>query len=168
MLFRSGKKLVKELDDELAKEDLTDTQKAKAKWTQLEALVGSKNRIKKIAEDILKHFEARQEVFPGKGMIVTMSRRIAVELYEEIIRLRPDWHNDDLTKGAIKVVMTAASSDGPEIAKHHTTKEQRKMLAERMKDDSNEMKLAIVRDMWLTGFDVPALHTMYIDRKSVV
>jgi type I restriction enzyme, R subunit len=163
-LSEEGKKLVKELDDELAQEDLTDTQKAKAKWTQLEALVGSKNRIKKIAEDILKHFEARQEVFPGKGMIVTMSRRIAVELYEEIIRLRPDWHHNDLNKGAIKVVMTAASSDGPEIAKHHTTKQQRRMLAERMKDDSNEMKLAIVRDMWLTGFDVPALHTMYIDK----
>ncbi len=163
-LSEEGKKLVKELDAELEQDDVTDTQKAKAKWTQLEALVGSKNRIKKIAADILKHFEARQEVFPGKGIIVTMSRRIAAELYKEIIRLRPAWHHDDLSKGAIKVVMTAASSDGPEIAKHHTTKEQRRSLAERMKDDTDEMKLAIVRDMWLTGFDVPALHTMYIDK----
>ena len=163
-LSDEGKKLVKELDDELAGEDLTDTQKAKAKWTQLEALVGSKNRIAKIAEDILKHFDVRQESLPGKGMIVTMSRRIAVELYNEIIKLRPEWHHDDLNQGAIKIVMTAASSDGPEIAKHHTTKEQRRRLAERMKDTGDEMQLAIVRDMWLTGFDVPALHTMYIDK----
>jgi type I restriction enzyme R subunit len=163
-LSEEGKEIVKELDDNLSQEDLTDTQKAKAKWTQLEALVGSKNRIKNIAKDIIKHFEARQEVFDGKGMIVSMSRRIAAELYKEIITLKPDWHSDDLDKGVIKVVMTSASSDGPEIAKHHTTKSQRKALAERMKDPDDELKLVIVRDMWLTGFDAPSMHTLYIDK----
>ena len=97
-------------------------------------------------------------------MIVAMSRRIAVELYNAIVALRPQWHNDDLTKGAIKVVMTSASSDGPEISKHHTSKEQRRALADRMKDTDDELKLVIVRDMWLTGFDVPCLHTLYIDK----
>ena len=163
-LSEEGKRLVKELDEELKKDDISETQKAKAKWTQLEALVGSKDRVKRVAKDIVSHFEARQEVFEGKGMIVAMSRRIAVELYNEIIKLRPHWHSGDLSKGVIKVVMTAASSDGPELAKHHTTKEQRRALAERMKDPQDEMKLVIVRDMWLTGFDVPSLHTMYIDK----
>lgn len=163
-LSEEGKKLVEELDDELDLDDVTDAQRAKARWTQLEALVGSKNRIDQIAADIVTHFESRQEVFAGKGMIVTMSRRIAVELYEVIVRIRPEWHHSDPDKGAIKVVMTAASSDGPEIAAHHTNKEQRRALAERMKDNGDELKLVIVRDMWLTGFDVPALHTMYIDK----
>jgi type I restriction enzyme R subunit len=97
-------------------------------------------------------------------MIVSMSRRIAAELYSEIIKLRPDWNSDDLTKGKIKVVMTAASSDGPLLAKHHTNKEQRKLLAERMKDDEDPLELVIVRDMWLTGFDAPSMHTLYIDK----
>jgi len=163
-LSDEGKRLVKELDEELQKDDLSETQKAKAKWTQLEALVGSKDRIQRVAKDIITHFEQRQEVFEGKGMIVAMSRRLAVALYDEIIKLRPNWHDDDLSKGAIKVVMTAASSDGPKLAKHHTTKEQRRALAERMKDPEDELKLVIVRDMWLTGFDVPCLHTMYIDK----
>ncbi|NIA09829.1 MAG: HsdR family type I site-specific deoxyribonuclease [Nitrospiraceae bacterium] len=163
-LSEEGKRLVKELDQELKKDDLSETQKAKTKWTQLEALVGSKDRIKRIAKDIVTHFEARQEVFEGKGMIVAMSRRIAVELYDEIIKLRPEWHGDDLSKGVIKVVMTAASSDGLQMAKHHTTKEQRRALADRMKDPQDEMKLVIVRDMWLTGFDVPCLHTLYVDK----
>ncbi len=163
-LSDEGKKLVKELDDELRDDDLSETQKAKAKWTQLEALIGSEDRIREVAKDIVTHFEARQEVFKGKGMIVAMSRRIAAKLYEEIIRLRPQWHSDDLDKGAIKVVMTASSSDGPEIAKHHTTKQQRRELANRMKDPTDELKLVIVRDMWLTGFDAPSLHTLYIDK----
>jgi len=163
-LSKKGKKLVAELDEELEKEDLAETQKAKAKWTQLEALIGSEDRIRQIAQDIVTHFEQRQEVFEGKGMIVTMSRRIAADLYDEIIKIKPEWHNDDLKKGAIKVVMTSASSDGPKISKHHTTKEQRRALAERMKDTEDELKLVIVRDMWLTGFDVPSLHTMYIDK----
>lgn len=163
-LSDEGKELVKELDSELKQNDLSDTQKAKAKWTQLEALIGSKNRIKEIARDIVEHFEQRQQVFDGKGMIVSMSRRIAVELYNEIITLKPEWHNDDLTKGVIKVIMTASSSDGPDMARHHTSKQQRRDLANRMKDVNDELKLVIVRDMWLTGFDAPSMHTLYIDK----
>jgi type I restriction enzyme R subunit len=97
-------------------------------------------------------------------MIVSMSRRIAADLYDEIIKIKPDWHSDDLDKGVIKVVMTSASSDGPKIAKHHSTKQQRKTLADRMKDTEDELKLVIVRDMWLTGFDAPSMHTLYIDK----
>lgn len=163
-LSEEGKRLIKELDEDLDQEDLTTTQKAKAKWTQLEALVGSENRLKNIAKDIVTHFEQRQEVTDGKGLIVTMSRRIAADLYHEIVRLRPEWHSEDLTKGVVKVVMTSASSDGPEIARHYTSKEQRRALAERMKNPDDELKLVIVRDMWLTGFDVPSLHTMYLDK----
>jgi type I restriction enzyme R subunit len=176
VLSDEGKKLVKELDDELMQYEYSVetqciaspqsdvSQKAKAKWTQLEALIGSEDRIKHVAADIIAHFELRQEVMNGKGMIVTMSRRIAAELYKEIIHIRPEWHHDDLKKGAIKVVMTSASSDGPEISRHHTTKEQRRTLADRMKDPDDELELVIVRDMWLTGFDVPPLHTLYIDK----
>ena len=164
ILSDEGKKLVKDLDDDLDQDELSETQKAKAKWTQLEALIGSEDRIKQVAKDIITHFEQRQEVMDGKGMIVTMSRRIAAELYKAIIELKPEWHSDDLKKGVIKVVMTSASSDGPEISRHHTTKDQRRSLAERMKDPEDELKLVIVRDMWLTGFDVPSLHTLYIDK----
>lgn len=163
-LSEEGKQLVDELDEDLDQEDLTTTQKAKAKWTQLEALVGSENRIKQIAKDIIEHFEQRQAVFEGKGMIVTMSRRIAANLYDEITKLKPEWHSPELNKGAIKVVMTSASSDGPMISKHHTTKEQRRSLSERMKNPDDELKLVIVRDMWLTGFDAPSMHTLYIDK----
>lgn len=163
-LSEEGRKLVDELDEDLDQEDLTTTQKAKAKWTQLEALVGSENRIANIAKDIITHFEQRQAVFEGKGMIVTMSRRIAADLYEAIIALKPEWHSDDLSKGVVKVVMTSVSSDGPKISKHHTTKEQRRTLADRMKNQDDELKLVIVRDMWLTGFDAPSLHTLYIDK----
>jgi type I restriction enzyme R subunit len=163
-LSDEGKRLIAELDEELDQGELTETQKAKAKWTKVEALIGSQQRIQSVAQDIVNHFESRQEVFAGKGMVVSMSRRIAAELYEAIIKLRPDWHSEDLTKGVIKVVMTASSSDGPLLAKHHTTKEQRKLLADRMKDDDDPLKLVIVRDMWLTGFDAPSMHTLYIDK----
>lgn len=163
-LSDEGKKLIAELDEELDQDELTETQKAKAKWTKMEALIGSEQRIKNIAKDIVAHFEARQQVFTGKGMIVCMSRRIAAELYAEVVKLKPEWHDDELTCGAIKVVMTAASSDGPVLAKHHTSKEQRRALAERMKNDDDPLKLVIVRDMWLTGFDAPSMHTLYIDK----
>lgn len=163
-LSSEGRELIKNLDKELGTEELNDVQQAKARWTQLEALIGSPARIKNIAKDIVAHFEQRQEVFEGKAMIVAMSRRIAVELYDAIVALRPQWHSDDLMKGALKVVMTSASSDGPNIAKHHTSKEQRRVLADRMKDPEDELKIVIVRDMWLTGFDAPCLHTLYIDK----
>lgn len=171
-LSEEGKKLVDDLDDELEQEfpssggvvEDRGGQKAKAKWAQLEALVGSENRIRNIAKDVVTHFGQRQEVFEGKGMIVCMSRRIAADLYQAIIELKPEWHSEDLNKGVIKVVMTSASSDGAKIAKHHTTKEQRRLLAERMKNPSDELQLVIVRDMWLTGFDAPSMHTLYIDK----
>ena len=117
-----------------------------------------------MAADIVAHYEARQEVFEGKVMIVAMSRRIAAELYAAIERIRPEWHDDELDKGAIKVVMTSSSSDLPVVARHRTTKSQRKQLANRMKDPNDPLKLVIVRDMWLTGFDAPSMHTLYIDK----
>lgn len=161
-LTQEGRELIDGLDEEL--ESATDTQKAKAKWTQLEALIGSPDRVKNIANDIVQHFAQRQEVFKGKAMIVTMSRRIAAELYEAIVSLKPDWHSEDINRGKIKVVMTSAASDGATIAKHYTSKSQRKLLADRMKDPHDELELVIVRDMWLTGFDAPSMHTLYIDK----
>jgi type I restriction enzyme, R subunit len=164
-LDEEGRRLIEEFDKELEQdEEVTEKQKAKAKWTKLEAIVGHHDRVKNLAKDIITHFEKRQTVFEGKAMIVAMSRRIAADLYKEVIALRPEWHNDDLTKGAIKVVMTTNSADGPEISKHHTTKQQRRDLSERMKDPADELKLVIVRDMWLTGFDAPCLNTMYVDK----
>ncbi|MCA4896133.1 MAG: type I restriction endonuclease subunit R [Cytophagales bacterium] len=160
-----GRRLIEEFDRDLEQdEEVTEKQKAKAKWTKLEAIVGNQDRVKNLAKDIVAHFEKRQTVFEGKAMIVAMSRRIAADLYAAIIALRPQWHNDDKTKGFIKVVMTTNSADGPEISKHHTTKQQRKDLSERMKDPADELKLVIVRDMWLTGFDAPCLNTMYVDK----
>lgn len=164
-LDEEGKRLIEEFDKELEEdEEITDQQKAKAKYTKLEAIVGNVERIKNLAKDIVTHSEQRQKVFDGKGMIVAMSRRIAADLYKEIIALRPEWHDDDLNKGAIKVVMTSTSADGPEMQRHNTTKQQRKNLAERMKDPADPLRLVIVRDMWLTGFDAPCLHTLYIDK----
>ena len=158
----------KQLDEEVLEitenESYTATERAKAKWTRLEAIVGQRERVKDIAQDILEHFESRQEVFNGKAMIVCMSRRIAVEMYEEIIKLRPQWHNENLNEGNIKVVMTSSSTDPLNWQLHKTTKEQRKELARRFKDPDDELKIVIVRDMWLTGFDAPCVTTMYIDK----
>lgn len=160
-----GKKLIQEFDKEIEQEEeLTETQKAKAKWAKLEAIIGHPERLKNLAKDLIAHYELRQTAFDGKAMIVTMSRRIAADLYKAIIELRPDWHSDDLSKGAIKVIMTSTSSDGGEIAKHQTTKSQRKNLADRMRDVNDLLKIVIVRDMWLTGFDAPCLKTLYIDK----
>ncbi len=163
-LDEEGRKLIEEYDRSLEDEELTDQQKAKARWTKLEAIIGHPRRIKNVAKDIVTHFEEREKVFEGKAMIVAMSRRIAVDLYKEIIALRPEWHDDDLAKGTIKVIMTASSSDGVEMEKHHTTKTERRNLSDRMKDENDPLKLVIVIDMWLTGFDAPSLHTMYLDK----
>jgi len=164
-LDEEGRRLIEEFDKELEQdEEVTEKEKAKAKWSKLEAIVGNNHRIKNLAKDIVNHFEQRQKVFDGKAMVVAMSRRIAVDLYNEIIALKPDWHSNDLKTGEIKVVMTAVSSDGPVLAKHHTTKEQRRDLSDRFKDPADPLKIVIVIDMWLTGFDVPCLHTMYIDK----
>ena len=164
-LDEEGRRLIEEFDKELEQdEEVTEKEKAKAKWSKLEAIVGNNHRIKNLAKDIVNHFEQRQKVFDGKAMVVAMSRRIAVDLYNGIIALKPDWHSNDLKTGEIKVVMTAVSSDGPVMAKHHTTKEQRRNLSDRFKDPTDPLKIVIVIDMWLTGFDVPCLHTMYLDK----
>ena len=139
-------------------EELSATDKAK--WVQQEAIVGNEKRLKLVAQDILGHFKERQSIMEGKGMIVAMSRRIAVALYDEIIKLRPDWHNADLHKGKIKVIMTSSSDDPASWQPHNTSKVQRKEISDRFKDPEDPLELVIVRDMLLTGFDVPCLHTM--------
>ncbi len=163
-LSDEGKQLIEELDEELQESELDESQKAKSKWTKLEALIGSQERIQRVAGDIVQHFELRQRDFDGKGMIVTMSRRIAAELYQAIVAIRPNWHSPELSDGAIKVVMTANATDDKVLQQHKTTKQQRRTLGERMKDPQDPLKLVIVRDMWLTGFDAPSLHTLYIDK----
>ncbi|TYP71023.1 type I restriction endonuclease subunit R [Aquimarina intermedia] len=158
----------KQLDEEINDiEGATEEQieKAKKKTATIDAVVGHPDRLKDVAKDIVTHFEARQNVFEGKAMIVGMTRNICVLLYNEIIALKPDWHNDDLDKGSIKVIMTSSSDDPEHFQPHHTTKNQRKKLATRMKDPNDELKLGIVRDMWLTGFDAPSMHTLYVDKK---
>jgi type I restriction enzyme R subunit len=151
--------------EELTESEETNSQeRLKSKWARLEAIVGNEHRIKVIAEDIVRHFEDRNSILEGKGMIVCMSRRICVDLYAAIIAVRPDWHHEDDDQGAIKVVMTGSSSDPISFQPHVRSKQRRKDLGERLKDPKDPLKLAIVRDMWLTGFDAPALHTLYIDK----
>jgi len=135
----------------------------KSRWARLEAIVGEPKRLQLIAKDIVNHFEARQ-VLEGKAMIVCMSRRICVDLYSEIVKIKPDWHSDDDNEGVIKVVMTGSSSDPLPFQPHVRNKEKRKALGDRLKDPNDKMKIAIVRDMWLTGFDAPSLHTLYVDK----
>jgi len=166
--IKMNKKIVDKIDyavDEI--KDATDEQKEKAKKknAQINSIVGHPDRVKDIAQDIVSHFEARQKTFEGKSMVVCMTRQIAVDLYQKIINLRPDWHNDDLMKGALKVVMTSSSDDPESFQPHHTSKEDRKKLALRLKDVNDSLQMVIVQSMWLTGFDVPCLHTMYIDKK---
>lgn len=163
-LDEQGWELLNELDEDLSFEDLSTTQQAKAKQTRVEAIVGSTQRLTTIAQDIVTHFEIRQTANRGKGMIVTLSRQVAANLYDAIIKIRPDWHSDDLNSGKIKVVMTASASDKGNLVKHHTNKKNRQVLAQRLKDSTNELELVIVCDMWLTGFDAPILHTMYMDK----
>lgn len=166
--FKVQKELIDENYDVITEDQESSTSELiKRKWARLEAVVGAQSRVQSIAKDIVEHFEKRQlamETPVGKAMIVAMSRRIAVELYDEIIKLRPEWHSDDLMKGKIKVVMTGASSDPEEWQIHVGNKQKRETLAKRMKDNNDELQIAIVRDMWLTGFDVPSLHTMYVDK----
>lgn len=157
-------KLDEEVESITEGEESARIRQGYARWAQLEAIVGHRERLKAVAADIVDHFEKRQGTLEGKGMIVCMSRRIAVELYEEIVKIRHDWHDKDLKKGAIKVVMTSTLSDPENWQIHNTTKHDRKIIGDRFKDDGDGLKLVIVRDMWLTGFDVPCLHTMYVDK----
>jgi len=153
-----------DLVDEISENQTSLAEEAKIKWTRLEAIVGHDARVKDIAKDIVEHYSAREETFKGKAMIVCMSRRIAVKMYEEIIKLKPQWHSEDKHKGNIKVVMTSSSTDPLNWQIHHTNKEDRKYLAQRFKDPDDPFQIAIVRDMWLTGFDVPCVTTMYVDK----
>jgi type I restriction enzyme R subunit len=145
-------------------EEVEKKEQLKSRWARLEAMVGSEKRVSLIAKDIVDHFENRLSTLDGKGMIVTMSRRIAVELYQEIIKLRPLWHSDDDKQGFIKVVMTGSASDPLNFQPHIRNKQRREEMADRFKKSDSSLKLVIVRDMWLTGFDVPCLHTMYLDK----
>ena len=145
-------------------EEEEEKTKLKSKWARLEAIVGSEKRLKQVAEDIVKHYEERQKVLDSKAMIVCMSRRICIDMYNEIIKLRPSWHDDNIDVGAIKIIMTGSASDPQDWQKHIYTKDEKRFLADRFKDPKDKFKIAIVRDMWLTGFDVPCLATMYIDK----
>jgi type I restriction enzyme R subunit len=158
------------LDAEIAEltedEAESEQERLKRRWASVEALVGSEKRLALVAEDLVRHFEARFVALDGKAMIVCMSRRICVALYDAIIKLRPDWHSEDDEAGAIKVVMTGAASDPPAWQPHigKRPKARRELLAKRAKDPKDALKLVIVRDMWLTGFDAPCMHTMYVDK----
>ena len=145
-------------------EESERTEQLKSKWAQLEAVVGTENRLSQIAEDIVSHFEQRLEVMHGKAMVVCMSRRICVDLYRELVHLRPDWEDQDDDKGAIKVVMTGSASDPPDWQRHIRNKARREGLAQRFRDPDDSLQIVLVRDMWLTGFDAPSLHTLYVDK----
>jgi type I restriction enzyme, R subunit len=145
-------------------EDVDEKEKQKGRWSRVEALVGSDNRLEMVAKDLVQHFEDRVDAMDGKAMIVCMSRRICVALYDQIIAIRPDWHNDDNDKGTIKVVMTGSATDPKEWQQHIGNKARRNELAKRAKKPDDDLKIVIVRDMWLTGFDAPSMHTMYIDK----
>ncbi|AOM82209.1 type I restriction endonuclease subunit R [Salisediminibacterium beveridgei] len=153
-----------ELDEITEHQEMDEREKLKSKWSRLEALAGAEQRVEMLAKDVVDHFEKRQKAMYGKGMIVVMSRRIAIDLYKAIMKLRPDWHSDDDDKGQIKIVMTGTSSDPSDWQQFIGNKRRREYLAKRMKDLNDELKLVIVRDMWLTGFDVPSMHTMYVDK----
>jgi type I restriction enzyme, R subunit len=142
-------------------EEVERKEKLKSKWAQLEAVVGAENRIKLVARDFVDHFESRQSAMDGKAMVVVMSRRIAVALYNEIVALRPNWHSDEDGNGALKIVMTGSAFDPLEWQTHIRNKKRREDLADRFRDASDPFKIVIVRDMWLTGFDAPSLHTIF-------
>jgi len=157
-------KIDAEIEALVEDETLTQAEKMKAKWTTVEALVGSKKRLALIAADLVEHLEARIEGLGGKAMAVCMSRRICVDLYNEIVALRPDWHSDDDASGVIKIVMTGSAADPLGWQEHVGTKRRRDELAKRARDPADPLRLVLVRDMWLTGFDAPCMNTMYIDK----
>ena len=145
-------------------EEVDRREKLKTKWAQLEAIVGAERRVSLVARDIVEHFESRQEAMDGKAMVVCMSRRICIDLYRELVRLRPEWLDDDDSRGALKVVMTGQASDPPDWQRHIGNKARREGLAKRFRDPADPLRMVLVRDMWLTGFDAPSLHTMYVDK----
>jgi len=161
--------VIEELNEEMEEviedeEDIASRERTKSKWAALEKLVGSEPRLKEVAEDLVAHFEVRSEVIPGKGMIVCMSREICVHLYKAITALRPAWHDPDPEKGAIKIIMTGSASDRELLRSHVYSQQVKKRIEKRFKDADDPLQLVIVRDMWLTGFDAPCCHTMYVDK----
>ena len=153
-----------EFEEATEGEEIQRKEKLKTRWAQLEAIIGTEKRLGLVAQDIVDHFEKRLEALTGKAMVVCMSRRICVELYRELARLRPDWHHDDDDKGRLKVVMTGSASDPLDWQPHIRNKPRREALANRFRDAGDELQMVLVRDMWLTGFDAPSLHTMYVDK----
>ena len=153
-----------EFEEATEGEEVERRERLKTKWAQLEAVVGSEKRVNQIAEDIVSHFEQRLEALDGKAMVVCMSRRICIDLYRELVRLRPGWHNDDDDKGSVKVVMTGSASDPLDWQPHIRNKARREALANRFRNPGDPLQIVLVRDMWLTGFDAPSLHSMYVDK----
>jgi type I restriction enzyme R subunit len=145
-------------------EEIDRRERLRTKWAAMEAIVGTEKRLSTVAKDLVKHFEERLEVMDGKAMIVCMSRRICVGLYNEIVKLRPSWNGNNDEAGVLKIVMTGSATDGPEWQQHIRDKRRREALGKRFKSPKDPFKVVIVRDMWLTGFDVPSLHTMYVDK----
>lgn len=156
--------LMDEFIENTEDEDESEQAKTASRLTRLEALAMADGRLEVLAQDLIQHWELRQEQLSGKAMIVSISREAAVRLYDEIIKLRPDWHSDDINSGKIKVIMTSSSSDPSHFQPHRTDKQQRKALEKRFKDDKDPLEMVIVRDMWLTGFDAPPVHTLYVDK----
>ncbi|NUC69198.1 type I restriction endonuclease subunit R [Escherichia coli] len=154
-----------QVEEEIGEDEETESrEKIKSQWSALEKLVGAEPRIKQVAQDLVEHFTIRCETFPGKAMIVAMSREICVDLYDAIVAIKPEWHSDDPNKGAIKIVMTGSAADKAKMQPHIHDKKTKKLFEKRYKDTDDELQLVIVRDMWLTGFDAPCCHTMYIDK----
>ena len=153
-----------EFEEATEGEEVARKEKLKTRWAQLEAIVGAEKRLRLVARDIVSHFEDRTEAMDGKAMVVCMSRRICVALYRELVRLRPDWHHEDDGKGTLKVVMTGAASDPPNWQPLIRNKARREALAKRFRNADDPLQIVLVRDMWLTGFDAPSLHTMYVDK----
>lgn len=154
-----------QVEEEIGEDEETESrEKIKSQWSALEKLVGAEPRIQQVAQDLVEHFTIRCETFPGKAMIVAMSREICVDLYDAIVAIKPEWHNEDPNKGAIKIVMTGSAADKAKMQPHIHDKKTKKLFEKRYKDTDDELQLVIVRDMWLTGFDAPCCHTMYIDK----
>jgi type I restriction enzyme R subunit len=157
-------KLDADFDEATEGEEVERRERLRTKWAAMEAIVGTEKRLGIVAKDLVRHFEERLEAMDGKAMVVCMSRRICVDLYNEIVKLRPDWHNENDDAGVLKIVMTGSATDGAEWQQHIRDKRRREGLGKRFKDAKDPFKVVIVRDMWLTGFDVPSLHTMYVDK----
>jgi len=161
---RERPKLDDDFDEATEGEEVERREKLRTKWAAMEAIVGTEKRLETVADDLIHHFEERLEAMDGKAMIVCMSRRICVDLYNQIVKLRPEWHSENDDAGILKIVMTGSAADGPEWQQHIRDKRRREALGKRFKNAKDALKIVIVRDMWLTGFDVPSLHTMYVDK----